>query len=294
MKFAKILLLSVPLLLVFFSSCDKINTFVGAIKHGNIKDTVLDMDTVVPLKRILLEDYTGHYCVNCPTATKLAQTLAGTYIGKLIVLGVHAGYNARLPVPDSGEFAADFRSTAGENWNIDFGINDIDPQGMVNRLTFNGKRVLSKDAWSNAVSGIISEEPAALMVMVNSYNASERTVTSTIYTQFLTALSGGYTLTVCIVEDSLISAQSNNNSIVGTVPVIHNYVFMDVLREAVNGSYGEALTNSVNTGTTYMGTYNISLKESWVPKNCSVLAFVSKSDDTKEIIQVLKKKVIPE
>jgi hypothetical protein len=73
--------------------------------------------------------------------------------------------------------------------------------------------------------------------------------------------------------------------------IIHNYIFKDVLRGAVNGTYGETLTTSVDPALTYLGKFSIPINTAWVPENCWILAFVSKSD-TKEIIQVIKQKVI--
>jgi hypothetical protein len=287
MKFAKTLLISVPLVVLLFSSCDKIKAPYASSKHGNIIDTVMDWDTVVPVKRVLLEDYTGHKCVNCPEATVIAHTLEASNGGKLIVLAVHSGYQA---LPGTGNYAADYRSEAGEAWNIDFGINSINPLGMVDRKEFEGNRILSKDVWGNDVALALNETPQLFMIISNAYDTNTREVKSVIYSNFQSSLPGTYRLTVCVVEDSLISDQKNNNPGVGTTPDIHDYVFMNVLRGSVNGSYGEVLTASVDPYLTYMGKFSILIDPSWLAKNCWILAFVSKSD-TKEILQVIKKKV---
>ncbi|MCX6247558.1 MAG: Omp28-related outer membrane protein [Bacteroidetes bacterium] len=289
MRISRILFITVPLVVLLLSSCDKIKTPYATSKHGNIIDTVMDWDTVVPLKRVLLEDYTGHKCVNCPEASLIAHSLEASNEGKLIVLAVHAGYQA---LPGTGNYAADYRSPAGEAWNVDFGINSINPQGMVDRKEFDGTRILSKDVWGNDVALALNETPQVLMMITNAYYTNASEVKSVIYSKFQSALPGSYHLTVCIVEDSLISDQKNNNPNVGTTPDIHDYVFMDVLRGTVNGSYGEVLTAAVDPYLTYMGKFSIAIdKTKRVAKNCWILAYVSKSD-TKEIIQVIKKKVI--
>jgi Outer membrane protein Omp28 len=288
MRFAKTLLITIPLVVLLCASCDKIKTPYATAKHGNIIDTVMNWDTVVPVKRVLLEDYTGHKCVNCPEASNIAHSLEASLSGKLIVLAVHAGYQA---LPGTGEYAADYRSAAGEVWNVEFGINSINPLGMVDRKEFDGTRVLSKDVWSNDVTLALNESPGVLMIITNSFDTNTGTVSSFIYSKFRSTLPGAYRLTVCVVEDSLISGQKNNNPNVGTTPDIHNYVFMDVLRGSVNGNYGEILTGIVDPYLTYMGKFSIPLDPSWVAKNCWIFAFISNSD-TKEVLQVIKKKVI--
>lgn len=282
MKFAKTLLIAVPLVVLLFSSCDKIKAPYALARHGHITDTVVDwQDTVSPIKRVLLEDYTGHKCPNCPAAATIAHSQEENYHGKLIVLAVHAGYYA---IPGTGEFAADFRTTAGEEWNTDFLVSAY-PSGMIDRKEFNGHRVLGSEEWITDIASIIDQSPDLNMLIHNTYDSVSRTVNSVIYSQFLRSLTGSYNITVCVMEDNMISAQDSASII------IHNYVFNDVLRGSVNGTYGEILTTSVDPSLTYMGKFSIPINTAWVAKNCWILAFVSKSD-TKEILQVIKKKVI--
>lgn len=287
MKSVKALFIILPLVVLFFSSCDKIKTPYATVKPANVTDTVIDWDTVVPVQRVLLEDYTGHKCVNCPEASVIAHSLEDANHGKVIVLAVHAGYQA---LPGTGEYAADYRSDAGEIWNVDFGINSINPQGMINRKVFGGTLILSKDVWSNDVAAALTETPQLLMLATNEYDSTTRNVKLTVYSHFTDSLPGSFNITICVAEDSLISGQKNNNPAVGTTPDIHNYVFKDVLRGSVNGTYGEVLTTSADPKLTYKGKFSFPLVAAWVPKNCWILAFVSKTD-TKEIIQVIKQRV---
>lgn len=282
MKFGKVLLIATLLVVLLFSSCDKIKAPYALARHGHITDTVVNwQDTVIPIKRVLLEDYTGHKCPNCPAAAAIAHSQEEYYHGKLIVLAVHAGYYA---IPGTGEFAADFRTTAGEEWNTDFLVSAY-PSGMIDRKEFNGHRVLGSEEWITDIASIIGQSPDLNMLIHNTYDSVSRTVNSVIYSQFLRSLTGSYNITVCVMEDNMISAQDSASII------IHNYVFNDVLRGSVNGTYGEILTTSVDPSLTYMGKFSIPITTAWVAKNCWILAFVSKSD-TKEILQVIKKKVI--
>ncbi len=283
MKFGKALLIVVPLLVLQFSSCDKIKEPYALARHGNITDTVIEwQDTVIPVKRIILEDYTGHKCPNCPAAAVIAHSQEAFYHGKLIGLAVHAGYYA---LPGSGEFAADFRTKAGEEWNTDFQIIAY-PSGIIDRKEFNGHRVLGSEEWVTDIASIMDQPPDLnMLILSNIYDSVSRTVNSVIYSQFRQSLQGSFNITVCVVEDDIRGAQDS----LGTT--LHNYVFKDVLRGSVNGTYGEILTTSVDPSVTYLGKFSIPINTDWVAKNCWILAFISKSD-TKEILQAIKKKVI--
>ncbi|MFH1936897.1 MAG: Omp28-related outer membrane protein, partial [Bacteroidota bacterium] len=72
------------------------------------------------------------------------------------------------------------------------------------------------------------------------------------------------------------------------VPDIENYVFNDMLRAVLNGTYGEQLTTSVDTVQIYSKSYLYTLHDNWVPEHLSLVAFVF-NESTKEVIQVEKR-----
>ena len=281
MKIRKYFLLTILLAGFLLQSCDKLKEPYATLKESG------DDTTTVNVRKVLLEDYTGHLCVNCPSATETAHILEQAYGGKLILIAVHAG---NLAVPSDPPFTADYTSSAGEEWYNTFGIY-ANPLGMVNRKPFGGHLIIGADLWASAVDSLIHKAPDALITIENSFNATSSTLTTIISTKFKSLLQGSFTLNVCITEDSLISAQKNSDTLVGPIPVIHNYVFMDVLRGTINGNWGKVLTSSVDTSLVYKKTYVFSFSPSWIAKNCSVVSFVYNSD-TKEIIQTEKTGVL--
>jgi Outer membrane protein Omp28 len=273
---------------IFFLGCTKIDAPYAAAKHGNIKDTVIDWDTVTITRKVMLEDYTGHKCVNCPEAAITAHSLEELYPGKLIIVSVHAGYYA---IPGTGDYTLDLRCQASEEWNTDFKIV-ANPSGMINRKDFGSGVVIGPDKWGNDLAQVITIEPDAQMLIFSTYDTLTRTLNATVFSRFLEELPGSYTLTVCILEDGIIGAQKNNNPNIGPSPDWYGYIFNEVMRGALNSSKGEILTTQVNTSITYMGKFKFVLDPAWVQANCSLLAFISNSS-TREIIQVEKKKIFP-
>jgi hypothetical protein len=84
------------------------------------------------------------------------------------------------------------------------------------------------------------------------------------------------------------SPQKNNDPLVGPVPDIIDYIHMHMLRDAINGTWGKALTSSDSTasgGSSIIRTYAYTVNAAWKAKNCAVIAFVYDTD-TKEILQV--------
>ena len=265
-------------------SCDKLEAPYAEKKTGG--DTTSGM-----VRKVLLEDYTGHKCVNCPSAAMTAHTIEAASNDRLIIIAVHAGYFATPS--ETGDFTADYRTSAGTEWNDAFGISGW-PAGLINRRPYEGSTVLYDfGQWGNAINAQLALPQEADLVIENDYDASTRDLTTTVSAKFLAILQGTYAVTVCITEDSISSPQKNNDTLVGTVPIIYDYIFMDMLRSNLNGTWGEVLTGSVDTSLTYTRSYSMTLDAAWTAKNCHIVAFVSNTE-TKEIIQAEKKGIAEE
>ena len=277
------ILLLVVAALFYFSSCEKIEPPFKENPGGGGTEP----DSVV--KAVLLEDYTGHRCPNCAGAAVTSHDLQKAYPGRVIVMAVHAGDFAN-PMP-SGYFTADYRTEAGNQWNDFFGVQAY-PSGMVNRSEYNGELVLPESKWGEAISNAL-QTPADVGIKIhNEVNADTSSVNISLTVKFLHDMPNQYSLQVCMLEDSIVSPQYNSDETVGQVPVIENFVFMHMLRGAVNGPWGEDITDaSVEPGKEYTFSYSYNIPG--VAKNSRVVAFVfDKSDNS--VLQAAEKAVIEE
>jgi len=263
-------------------SCDKVKEPYAEIKPAG-GDTNYRM--------ILLEDYTGHKCVNCPAAGILARDLEELYKGQIMVMAVHATWFA---TPDqTGDFTANYTTEAGNTWSSEFQIESA-PYGLINRRYYSGSHIyLNPKYWGNAVQDFVELPKVAIMSINNVYNDATRSLSTKIETKFLEQTQGTINLTVCILEDSIVSPQKNNDPLVGPVPVIYQYVYMDMLRGNVSGIWGDELTTSVIPNTVYSKSYTFQMNEAWVAPHCWILAFISDAN-THEILQTVRKKVDPD
>lgn len=267
------------------TSCDKIEGPYTEINGGGGTGGGNDSTEVV-VRKILLEEFTGHNCVNCPGGASKAKQLQEIYGERLIVLSVHAGFFA---MPTGGSFTADYRTGAGTEWNSFFGFQAY-PSGMINRTQNNGSYPLGKDEWAEVISNTINEEPAADINIETEYSSSDRELNIDLNSKFLLEQEGEFYLQVCLLEDSIVSPQKNSEEAFGDVPVIENYVHRHVLRDAVNGSWGELLTNTVNVGEELSKSYSLTLDESYNSEHCAIIAFIYNKLDY-SIIQVEEKHI---
>ena len=71
---------------VLLQSCTKISE-----PYYTVKSVSVDTNK----RAVLLEDYTGHLCVNCAPAAKIASTIQELNKGQVFAVAVHAGMFAR-------------------------------------------------------------------------------------------------------------------------------------------------------------------------------------------------------
>ncbi len=280
----KIYLLISLLALAALVSCDKIEE-----PYKNVVDD--DFTTDVTTRKVLLEDYTGHTCVNCPAAAKIASDLKALYGDRLVIIGVHAGHFAE---PTQPPFTYDMTSPVGNAWDNHFAIQGY-PSGIINRQSPEGQYIEPAANWSTRVAEIIDIPTVADLVIDTDYEPDTRSLSVSVSTRFLASFDQSFRLQLVLTEDNIIGPQLNNNSSIGPTPVIEDFNHKHVLRTDLNGFWGENLVpdnTSPVVNEVYEHTYSINLKSDWNEENISVVAFVYEVESY-EIYQAEEKAIMP-
>lgn len=260
------------------------------------------------IRRVLVEDYTGHTCGNCPKAAVELKYCDSVYSGQIIPLAVHVGYFAEpcpphaLPVgAPAGSFAADYRTTTGNDYDNVFkaGASGL-PLGMINRREFDATnlthlKLYQSHGWTNYVATFISDPPVADIQIINDYNITTHKLCTAIKSEFLAATSGQYKLVVLLTQDSIIDWQVDYRY---TPDVIQYYTHRHMLRDAINSTWGDEIVNgSVASGFSYISRYAYNIPTNFTniptdPAHMHVVAFIYNTA-TYEILQAAEEKVIP-
>ncbi len=225
------------------------------------------------LRKILLEDYTGHKCGNCPRAGAKAQSLKNTYGEQLVVISVHAGGYAN-PTPSGTTMEYDFRTQPGTDLDVffDISLSAGNPNGMINRIGYPFSHIKSDAAWSSVVDSLAAIPASAEIALFNTnaggtYNISAKA-------KFLQAFSGTYKLALYVTEDSIVKPQVDY-SLLPSNDTIYNYLHRHVLRDAVNGTWGDTIaTGSITPGVEYSKNYVYTPALLWNTAHCAFVAFV--------------------
>lgn len=279
-------IIPVILLVAFIlNSCDKVSPpFIESRDYCNGN------------KKVLIEDYTGHGCVNCPGAAVLAHDLREQFCDRVVIIGVHAGFFAKPYFEDDTLFAADYTTEAGNEWDTFFGNSALgNPNGLVDRVKTSSGYVLYPQSWAETVDPLLMEPADALITISNDFNTETNTLTTSVNTEFQESVEGNYRLLVCVTQDNIVSPQKNKDPEIGDTPIDENYVHNHVLRGTLNGTWGEMLSGSgaVEVDVTYGKSYTVEFPADWIPNDCHVVAFVF-NEETKTVVQVEEAAVIDE
>lgn len=256
-----------------FSTCDY-------VRYQPAPKIPFTFKTGVVYRKVLVEDYTGHKCGNCPRAAeKLSAMEANPFDGfQIVPIAVHAGQYAAVN-PYAG-FPTNFQTTAGTAWDAvsGFGISAAgNPNGLLNRADYGkGNFIKAYTSWPSIASSMDTMVASFQLTITNLYDTSSKKLTSTVTAKAMKALSGIYNITVVLTEDSIIAEQEDYNLTV-TPQVNPNYVFNHVLRGAISSTWGDQIFNgNINNGQTVSKTYfNYIIPASYKIKNCHVVAFIS-------------------
>lgn len=213
-------------------------------------------------RAILIEDFTGQRCVNCPTGTEIINGIVDTYgEDNVIAVGIHSG---PLGFAGNSKTVGLMTDTGNEyytRWDKENKMGQ--PWVIFNRKTSPDSHY---NNWAAMVGTIISEKANLSVKIANAYDAATRTLTTTVGAFGTNGTVNGK-LQVWIVEDGIKALQMMPDG-KPNKEYMHNHVF----RAAVNGTWGEDVT--VKEGETTTKQYSYVLPETWNADKIAVVAFV--------------------
>ena len=272
-------IIATAFLMFGFASCDVIEEPYKKDNNGGGEEP----NPEVVVKHVLLEDYTGVNCSNCPIAGEIALDIQERYNHQVIVLGVHAGSMTSLP-PTNPTYK-DFTTPEGDQWWSYFNFQQ-NPTGTVNRKQINGGYAYDYPSWDEAVAEALQEEAMLEMISEIEYDDATRNLKVDVKSKFLAEMPETYSLTVCIMEDSIVAAQNQQGH--GVIP---DYVHRHVFRTTMNDAWGEDINiEPIAPEDEIVRSYTTTLNEAYNADQCYIIAYVSNSN-TKEILQVIEKKI---
>lgn len=272
----------VGLTCLLFSGCDKIEGDIYQIVQNEVVTvTFPDINPDEVYRKILMEEFTGHRCTNCPQGHQTLETLHQQYGDTLVTVGIHYGALAK---PFGSVFSYDFRTEAGNQIGNAYGIDGI-PAAIVNRVQKSGG--WPREQWAGVLRDVDRSKVFAAVQLINEYDAASKVLKANAKVTTLKAIDHELRLILFVVEDGIVKPQKDGNQ------DIEDYVHNHVLRCALTDAFGYVLPKgSWNSGDSETYAASVSFDgHDWNPANCQVVAALF-DPNTSEVLQVEKANVV--
>ena len=259
-----------------WTACDKIADDEMRIGPEKIVLSDEDEPIVDSMQYIVLEDFTGVQCPNCPKAATEGQKLKAQYKSQLILIELHPE-KAGVAAPYDGE--ADLRSTAAQTY-FDYWKGNSLPAGLVNRSS---AQTLQFGKWETAVAAISTQEPVATVNQVSAKLSGQTlSVEASGYFREDYAASGNINMIVMVLEDGFKGQQAGSEQ--------SDYPHNHVLRATIGDEWGEKIDVTPNAGEKFTLTKSMDVDEGWNTDNLSVVCLLTDAD-TRAVLNAAKVKV---
>ncbi len=223
-------------------------------------DRYIEMPSVEVKRAVLIEEFTGQSCPNCPDGHRIISALVNQYGEDAIIpVSIHAG---RLSIPDTSPIG--LGTVDGSKYYVAAGSPSVFPSAWFNRV---GKPSDERSEWAKIAKTYLGLEPELDIVLdAKLETAVEGKQSILISTELkpLKDLKGN--LQLWVVENGIKAFQLDGSQYDNEY--IHNHVF----RATVNGLDGTPVTLTNNVYDT--SEFSIDVASSWKPENLVIVGFV--------------------
>ena len=225
-------------------------------------------------QKVLIEDFTGHECGNCPGAAALAAQLKANNPDEIIVVGIHAGALAQPHLP---KFPSDFTTEAGEAWFSELSFQ-LNPAGRINR-TPDLSTFYVEFEWPDAVADQLALTPSAVIQMETEFIPEANHLNVHVFSEMLSDIEGQVKMVLIVTEDGLEGPQLDYDQVDDpetpeNEQILEEYEFEHVLRGTINGSYGVIIGTDMVANETSLKSYTYEWPENWSADHSNVIAVV--------------------
>ena len=221
---------------------------------------------------VLIEDFTGQTCLNCPRAALDIEELQKQYgADTVIAVAIHSGPLALKPSASVVGLRTDLGDLYYSHWKV-----ESQPSGLINR-----KGAPTNDSqWASLVHNELQQQATVNIKLTVSYDATtKRAHVKTAMTSLGAAVSGK--LQLWLVEDGIKAIQRMPDG-----KYNREYIHNHVLRKAINGDWGEDVT--FDKTATMEKEADVQIDNGQMAEHMSVVAFVYNDEG---VLQVTRQSI---
>ncbi len=244
--------------------------------------TVVNAQTIVNTgpgnKHVILEEFTGIKCGNCPAGHTEASTIISNNPGVVHVIA-YGPSNSSYTDP-SGTAGTDFRRTFANAFYTSSYCSPSSgsrfmPSAFINRKLIGGDILQSRSGgtWTNETNTTLTESAPMNVGLKSTYNSTAQTLTIDVEIYYTSTVSSFNGINVMITEDNLTSDYQSGSSASSANPYVYKHTFRENVTSA---QWGEIITTT-SSGTLVTKQYVFDLTTAIDPiniANAHIVAFI--------------------
>jgi hypothetical protein len=288
--------------LTFVSSCDKVefpNVLVTDLDTTLFPGSFIDYDfpefeeNTNTFRNVLIEDFTGHKCVGCPTAAAKAAEIEDANPGRVFVSSIHGspnvdGHGSFQKVDD--DYPVDFTNPQGTEISSTFFQLSVgfsaNPAGCVNRVAgLDGGFFPEYAVWGDSAASVMASELKVNLQAKSNYYPETRGLFIHTEAEFLTDLEGTYNIVIYAQENKVIAPQKMPPLGDRNPTYVHHNVHIG---NVYDETFGRALASgSISAGTKVNKDFTYVVPEGLGPDKMHFLV-IAFNRETYEVLQVIE------
>ncbi len=264
----------IALVVVFFYSCEEVGPPIN-LKENPVDTTLVDTSFIddhsatPDQKNVLIEDFTGVNCPNCPKAAAKIDELKTQYPGRIVAVSIHPdGFSFTEPFPGH----RDFRTEEGTNLYKLLGQSPGLPAGDVDRIKYTGEErmLINFNSWPSYVDQQLQlNTPVNIHLTIN-YNADSSDYAHVFARiQYTEDVQEKHFLSIFLLESDMEDWQIYPFGVIDS-HYVHNHVF----REPLTSYNGDLLMENPEKDRVFIKEYKVKIRDDWESSNCSFIAFI--------------------
>ena len=229
---------------------------MSACSHIDESDRLIYVKPADVKRRVLLEDFTGQRCVNCPKASDEIKALQEQYgEDHVIAVGIHSGPLGFYTKGDYLGLSTEVGDEYYDHWALEY-----QPVGLIDRGA-----PLEYTAWNARIREELEKTAPVEIDIELHQNDNQLTVRAEV--MGIDGTTSGK-LQLWLTEDGITAFQMMPDG-TRNMEYIHRHVF----RAAINGTWGESVRVAEGETITTKD-YLFTIPEGWNADRLSVVAFV--------------------
>lgn len=277
---------------LFLASCDEKPPIINYSETVARDTTYTGPVPATDPHHVMIEEFTGQSCSNCPSAHDLLHELAAANPNRVHIAGLYINGLAQT-IPMNGS-TYDLRDATATDIGASVyeGVGAI-PSGGVDRVKVSDKILLDKNVWTSTLNSRLAIDDSLNLGVTSTWDDAKQQANIVVTITYTKSVYGRHNLSVMVVEDSMVDKQEKPLGVED-----ENYVFTNVFRGMVTAvPWGDPILSAMavkEPGRVVQKVFTYKLKSKTPainPNHCKIIAFVNGSGTNKEIYQSAESKL---